>query len=340
MTSSAPGRPRRDERLHALETWLHRACGLARFTVAPASADASFRRYFRVTHPRGSHIAMDAPPERESVRPFVHVAGLLRAAGVHAPRVWACDAEAGFVLLDDLGSRLYLDALGGSTVERLYGDAMDALARMQAGIEPDGAGLPPYDRPRLMQEMALFRGWYLERHLDVALTPERRAALDAVFERLAAAALEQPRVFVHRDYHSRNLMVTEPHNPGVLDFQDAVIGPMTYDLVSLLRDCYIAWPRERVEGWALEFHARATHAGARAVEPARFLRWFDLMGVQRHLKAAGIFARLHHRDGKPGYLADIPRTLGYVLDIGGRYGELETLMRLLDELEIDARAPR
>jgi aminoglycoside/choline kinase family phosphotransferase len=337
------------QRLAALTGWLEGVLGQDALRVTPASSDASFRRYFRVqgTGQGGlsvagveadSLIAMDAPPTHEDSRPFIAVSELLVQAGVQVPRVLAADLEQGYLLLTDLGSRPYLDALNPQSVETLYGDALDALLSMQSRIAPDTAQLPPYDRDLLLREMELFREWYLQRHREHALSAAHNAVLDQVFDQLADQALAQPRVFVHRDYHSRNLMVSEADglNPGILDFQDAVIGPVTYDLVSLLRDCYIAWPREQVERWALDYLHRAMAAGvftpAEGLTDDTLLRWFDWMGVQRHLKATGIFARLKLRDGKDGYLQDIPRTLGYVREVAARYAELTPLAALLDEL--------
>lgn len=321
------------DRLEALKDWLKGPARLGRFDIEPASEDASFRRYFRVRSDAGSLIAMDAPPEREDPGRFVDLARALAGIGLHVPEIVQADVGRGFVLMSDLGSTLYLDALGEDTVERLYGDALGALVVLQA-CAPRDYSPPPYDRDLLRAEMELFRHWYLERHLAMALDAPQQRLLDETFALLADAALQQPRAWVHRDYHSRNLMVTAAHNPGILDFQDAVIGPVTYDLVSLLRDCYIAWPRERVEEWALGYHELALQTGIlRERDEEQFLRWFDLMGVQRHLKASGIFARLNHRDHKPGYLGDIPRTLGYVRDVASRYRELVRLGQLLDDLE-------
>jgi hypothetical protein len=266
------------------------------------------------------------------------VANALCDLGLQAPQVLEADLEQGFLLLTDLGSRQYLAELHAASVGSLYGDALSALQRLQLGGNPDTELLPPYAAELLQREMELFREWFLERHLGLELQDEEHQILDKVFACLRDSALEQPRVWVHRDYHSRNLMRTEQDNPGILDFQDAVVGPVTYDLVSLLRDCYIAWPRARVEFWALDYRARLQALGMAGVGDAdQFLRWFDLMGVQRHLKAIGIFARLNSRDGKPGYLRDIPRTLGYVLDVADRCAELTDLQRLLQERAIAAR---
>ncbi|MDO9371094.1 MAG: phosphotransferase [Gammaproteobacteria bacterium] len=321
------------ERLDELTRWLRAGLDLEHFTLTPASSDASFRRYFRVHHDGQTRIVMDAPPAHEDCRPFVTIARAFLALGLHVPEVLEQDMERGFLLLGDLGTRCYLDALNEDTVERLYGDALDALWRLQSRCDGVTAlPLPPYDDALLMREMALFRDWFLERHLEWMPDAEQCAVLERACESLAHSALEQPRVCVHRDFHSRNLMVTETNNPGILDFQDAVHGPITYDLVSLLRDCYIAWPRARVEEWALRYRTRLVHSGLLSgIDEQQFLRWFDWMGMQRHLKAIGIFARLNIRDGKPGYLKDIPRTLGYVVGVSGRYPELAPLHALLCE---------
>ncbi|OOZ37813.1 aminoglycoside phosphotransferase family protein [Solemya velesiana gill symbiont] len=317
------------ERMRALEVWLSSSVGLEAFDLAPASADASFRRYFRVTLPGGqNYVAMDAPPEQEDCRPYVAMARQLEALGVHVPKIHAENLEQGFLLLEDFGSLHYLDALDEASMGRLYGDALDSLAIIQARGPREG--LPSYDEPMLRREMALFPEWLLEKQLAIVLDTGEQALLDAAFDLLVDNALEQPQVCVHRDYHSRNLLVTAERNPGVLDFQDAVVGPVTYDLASLLRDCYISWPRERVEAWAMDCFALAVQSGVlRQEHEARFIRWFDLMGMQRHLKASGIFARLNQRDGKPGYLKDIPRTLGYVVEVAGRYPELNCFGELL-----------
>ncbi len=308
-----------------MEKWLTADCGLRGFSLQPASEDASFRRYFRLADAHGgTRIVMDAPPEKEDCAPFVDVARRLRDAGVHAPEVLEQDLEQGFLLLEDLGGQDYLGALNEDSVERLYGDALAALMSMQACIDP--AGLPDYDRELLLTEMSLFRDWLLGTHLGLTLDRGEEQMLAETFDLLAEAALEQPRVFVHRDYHSRNLMTGLAHAPGVLDFQDAVRGPVTYDAVSLLRDCYVSWPQQQVDEWAWGFFQLAVQSGVMREEQEKdFLRWFDLMGAQRHLKAAGIFARLNHRDGKPGYLKDIPRTLGYIVQVAQRQQELAPL---------------
>ncbi|RMG60414.1 MAG: aminoglycoside phosphotransferase [Gammaproteobacteria bacterium] len=334
MTTATTPDQAQDTRLQALTDWL---CSVLPEPprIEPASADASFRRYFRV-HAKGqSLIAMDAPPEHEDTGPFIDIARRLLAMDLHVPEILEADTKQGFLLLTDLGSRDYLGALDADNADALYGDAADALVCLQ---QADTTHLPPYDEHLLQQEMALFRDWFLGRHLGIELDAEPAARLQAGFDALATAALEQPRVFVHRDWHSRNLMVCPEHNPGILDFQDAVHGPLTYDLVSLLRDCYIAWPADRVRHWALDWLERARNSGWQSgIDEADFLRWFDLMGIQRHLKAIGIFARLNHRDGKPGYLGDIPRTLDYIRQVAPRHAESRDLARLVDELELAER---
>jgi len=333
-----PDPRREDPRVDLLRHWLESSLGWRDFGLAPASADASFRRYFRVTHGADSVIAMDAPPDKEDVGPYLRVAAMLEAAGVNAPRVLARNADDGFLLLGDLGSTTYLEELADPVRSGpLYRDAIDALVRMQSRGRDFCPDLPPYDERLLRTEMRLFPDWLLARHLGLPLGRNEAAVLDSAADRLVANALAQPRVFVHRDYHSRNLMVCPVANPGVLDFQDAVHGPLTYDLVSLLRDCYVAWPQERVLGWARDFRREAAAAGLdTGADEAQFLRWFDLMGVQRHLKASGIFARLWHRDGKPGYLPDVPRTLGYIVEACARQDDLRTLGELVRERVLPA----
>lgn len=317
------------ERLDELTRWLRTELKLTHFTLAPASSDASFRRYFRLHYDGVTRIVMDAPPTHEDCRPFVAIARNFRALGLHVPEVLEQDLERGLLLLDDLGTRCYLDVLSDDTVEELYADALEALWRLQSQCDMP---LPPYDSALLMREMALFRDWFLERYLAWVPDSGQDEVLEHTYALLADSALEQPRVCVHRDFHSRNLMQTAINSPGILDFQDAVHGPITYDLASLLRDCYIAWPRERVEAWALGYRARLVRGGLlHEVDEQQFLRWFDWMGMQRHLKAIGIFARLNARDGKPGYLDDIPRTLDYVIDVSRRYPELSPMFALLHD---------
>lgn len=322
-----------DERLESLKHWLKHDVGLAEFDIIPASSDASFRRYFRVKHGDKSRIVMDAPPVKEDCRPYVMVAHAFSAIGLNVPRIFQADLKQGFLLLSDLGVNSYLDMLDEANVDQLYGDALDALLLLQSHKDLQTGYFPSYDRTLLMNEMSLFHDWYLQGHLGLTLGPGHINVLDKAYDILIASALEQPCVWVHRDYHSRNLMVVERNNPGILDFQDAVIGPVTYDLVSLLRDCYIRWPIQRVQAWVDEYYLRLKENKVIGnIDSARFRRWFDLMGVQRHLKAIGIFSRLNIRDGKPGYLKDIPRTLAYVTEVSACYPELEGLSRLLEEL--------
>jgi aminoglycoside/choline kinase family phosphotransferase len=314
------------DRFELLNTWLSETLGLSGHVVAPASGDASFRRYFRVSLTDTSYIVMDAPPGKEDCGPFIAAAAAFAGAGLNVPRVLEMDLARGFLLLTDLGQQTYLQALNDANYPSLYQDALDALLLLQCRGR-DETVFPEYGRGLLMREMALFRDWFVDRLLGITVDAQTATDLEDTFNFLAGAALAQPRVWVHRDYHSRNLMVTPAHNPGVLDFQDAVIGPVTYDLVSLLRDCYVKWPEEQVEAWVSHHFDRLIDTGVlpRNIDKDQFRRWFDLMGVQRHLKAIGIFARLNLRDAKPGYLRDIPRTLSYVVDVSGRHPELERL---------------
>jgi N-acetylmuramate 1-kinase len=333
---------RGDTRLDALCEWLAAVLPAPMAAIAPASSDASFRRYFRITlsdpvavpgrsERAATLIAMDAPSPQEDCRPYVAIARLLAAASVHAPAVLAADLARGFLLLTDLGDRMYLDALDAASAPRLYRDACGALVRWQLATV-EGA-LPPYDEALLRRELELFPDWYLTRHLGFAPSGAQRAVLETAFRTVLDHNLAQPRVFVHRDYHSRNLMVTDP-NPGVLDFQDAVCGPITYDLVSLLRDAYIEWEEEQELDWAVRYWERARDAGLPvAADFAAFWRDYEWMGVQRQLKVLGIFARLFHRDGKNAYLKDMPRVMRYLRRACARYRELKPLLGLLDEVE-------
>lgn len=308
-----------DAREKALLRWLTADLGLQINDIHPASSDASFRRYFRVNHKDGCHIVMDAPPEKENTSAFVRNAELLKEAGMHVPAIFGHSLEQGFLLLEDLGSRSYLDELRADNADYLYQAALDSLFKLQSLVCSDEASLPAYDRALLSRELGIFYEWFLEKRLGVVIPVAIRNALD---DCLIDNALQQPEVCVHRDYHSRNLMALAKEGPGVIDFQDAVIGPITYDLVSLLRDCYIRWPESLVNKWLSSYHQRVLQAQMLDANFECFKRWFDLMGLQRHLKAIGIFSRLHLRDDKPGYLADIPRTMGYIADICALYPEL------------------
>jgi aminoglycoside/choline kinase family phosphotransferase len=322
-----------DARLALIHAWLSRELHRRVQRIEPASSDASFRRYFRVFCPGASYVVMDAPPGKEDVRPYLKVSALLESLGAHVPHVHEADVARGLLLLEDLGTTLYLERLeAGDDPEPLYADALDALAAIQVRGRPLCPELVPYGRSELAREMALMPEWFLERHLSLALAAAERELLAGSCEFLIRAALAQPTVFVHRDYHARNLMVVGERNPGMIDFQDALCGPVGYDLVSLLKDCYIAWPRERVVGWVSAYRARLlAQGGAAGASEDEFLRWFDLIGVQRHIKVLGIFCRLWYRDGKPGYLPDLPRTLEYVREACARYAELAPLARFLEQ---------
>jgi len=363
------------QRLKQLREWLHSRFPDDTFTLEPASADASFRRYFRATFDSKTLIVMDAPPLQEDCRPFLHVVELFEKAGAHVLHVHAQDLEQGFLLLSDLGNTTYLQALlqdGAESAQKLYGAASDALIRIQLASRENE--LPPYDEALLLREMRLFPEWYVGKHLGVALSEAKTAKLETVFARIIANNLAQPRVYVHRDYHSRNLMYIEsPHleplgeaishstrlpktatkslviplageeangesnllsSPGILDFQDAVYGPITYDLVSLFKDAYISWEEEQVIDWLVRYWEKARKAGLPVHQDfSEFYRDYEWMGVQRHLKVLGIFARLSHRDGKDGYLKDLPLVMAYLRAACVRYIDLKPLLNLLDELE-------
>lgn len=326
--------------------WAREALGDERLTLIPASTDASFRSYWR-THSAGqSWIVMDSPPALEDPQPWLAIGARLADAGLHVPEVRAQDLEQGFLLIEDLGSRVYLSELQDDTVDALYAAALDALLRMQCTA--DAHDLPAYDRAFLSRELELMPEWFLSRHLRFTPTCAEWDVLEEAFTIVLKAALEQPRCFVHRDYHSRNLLLVDntpdapPHSapgpslpllasPGIIDFQGAVLGPITYDLASLLRDCYIVWDQQRVEAWVEGYRQRLLGTRWRSAIPeqARFLRWFDLTGMQRHVKVLGIFCRLHYRDGKNGYLGDLPRVYAYVLKVAERYPELHAFAALL-----------
>ncbi len=341
--SETPSLADPDPRRHALADWLDTLPGdyaLAVGTMRPASSDASFRRYFRVDSANPGHpslVAMDAPPPLEDCRPFVHAARVFGQAGMTVPRVLESDLARGFLLLDDLGTRTYLDELDEARAESMYADAGRALLSVQLASRP--GIFPDYDRELLLRELMLYPDWYVARHKGLELAPGQRDALLGVFETLLANNLAQPRVYVHRDYHSRNLMVLDGDaNPGVLDFQDAVHGPITYDLVSLLRDAYVKWPEQRVIDWAVRHWERSRAAGLPVSRDfSDFYRDFEWMGLQRHLKVLGIFARLCHRDGKDRYLADLPLVLEYVIQVASRYSAFSPLLALIEQVE--SRAP-
>jgi hypothetical protein len=320
-----------DVRRDALERWLAPHLRGVPVTLTAASEDASFRRYWRATLPDGaSYVVMDAPPEKEDCRPFVRVARMLADAGVHAPQVLAQDLEQGFLLLSDLGTRTYLEELNAGNATQLFADATDALLRWQLATR--AGELPPYDEALLRREMNLFPEWYVGKHLRKNLSAKQSETLENIFALLVKSALAQPVVYVHRDYMPRNLMVSEP-NPGVLDFQDAVLGPITYDMVSLVRDAFISWEEAQVLDWSVRYWEKAKGRGLPvAADFGEFWRAFEWMGLQRHLKVLGIFARIYYRDGKPKYLHDTPRFLDYAGSVSKRYRELAPLARLLDEI--------
>ena len=325
-----------DTRLTALREWITRVHLPGGFELAPASADASFRRYFRITDGGKTWIAMDAPPPQEDCRPFVTVAALMLDAGLHAPRVVAQDLERGFLLLTDLGATTYLNGFDADNPPRLMSDAIDALIQWQLSSKP--GVLPPYDDALLRREVQLFPDWYVAKHLHTALSDAQCTAFDQVTQLLINAALAQPKVYVHRDYMPRNLMISTP-NPGVLDFQDAVYGPITYDVASLFRDAFVSWPEQQELDWVIRYWERAKAAGLPVnTDFGEFWREFEWMGLQRHIKVLGIFARINYRDGKPHYLSDTPRFIGYARRVSARYRELAPFAKLLDELENRANA--
>ncbi len=314
-----------DQRLSTIKSWLSDVLNSEDFTITPASSDASFRRYFRVSQAELTWIVMDAPPSQEDIAPFIKVSQFLNSQSLHVPNIIAQNSEMGLLLLSDLGTQPYLDMLNKHSADNLYRDAIDSLIKIQCS-DPTGIDLPRYDSKLLQTELNLFPEWFLERHFE--LSPP--AFLQTLFDTLIDNALSQPQSVVHRDYHSRNLMVDAKHNPGIIDFQDAVIGPITYDLVSLLRDCYISWPEDKLEAWIhYYFSAAQQHELLPNCDITTFTRWFDLMGLQRHLKVLGIFCRLNYRDNKPNYIDDLPQTLRYVLQVCRRYDNLQPLADFL-----------
>lgn len=308
-------------RLQQIDNWLREQLPSTQFTIEVASSDASFRRYFRIKVEGISYILMDAPPEKEDTTAFVTIASFLYKQGINVPEIIAKDSVKGFLLLTDFGSQAYLDKLNSESVDTLYHASIDSLIDIQL-IAPSSFELPFYDKSLLKQEMELFPRWFLDEHLAIS-SPD---FLPSTFDVLIKNALEQPQVIVHRDYHSRNLMVTSEKSPGIIDFQDAVIGPITYDLASLLRDCYIEWPDEKLAEWLQYYLSRAQENGLLTeISIERFTRWFDLMGLQRHIKVLGIFCRLNYRDNKANYINDLPLTLKYVQRVSAKYPEFSEL---------------
>jgi hypothetical protein len=329
-----------DERAAARLDWTRSALGDATLTLKPASSDASFRSYWRTQHDGQSWIVMDSPPAQEDPRPWLAIGARLAAAGLHVPEVRAQDLEQGFLLIEDLGSQLYLDVLDDANADQLYGDAMDALLVMQTRVASDD--LPPFDHQVLVNGLEVMPEWFLTRHLGHTPSCEEWDVLEAAFDLIVRNALAQPRVFVHRDYHSRNLLLVDDNHsgvvapgllsPGILDYQGALHGPVTYDLASLLRDAYVTWPRERVDGWVESYRQRLLGADVidTSVDATRFRRWFDLTGLHRHVRVLGQFYRLWYRDGKPGYLKDVPQVYRYVIEVARSYPELADFAALLE----------
>ncbi|MBM7132082.1 aminoglycoside phosphotransferase family protein [Dyella mobilis] len=318
------------DRAAARLAWTRNSLGNPALALEPASSDASFRSYWRTHHDGRSWIVMDSPPAQEDPRPWLVIGERLAAAGLHVPAVYDKDLERGFLLIEDLGSRLYLPALSDATADALYGDAMNALLRMQSQV--DHRDLPPFDRDLMMRGLEIMPEWFLGRHLGHQPDGVEQGVLEAAFEAIVRNVQEQPRCFVHRDYHSRNLLIVDRDNPGIIDFQGALSGPVTYDLASLLRDGYIAWPREKVEAWVEAYRQRLIEARVidASIGRVQFLRWFDLTGLHRHVRVLGQFYRLWYRDGKPGYLADVPRVYHYVVSVARNYPELADFVALIE----------
>ena len=321
-----------DQRQRLLHAWLSDYYNMNGVNLVPVSGDASFRRYFRFNYPSSHHsgpltlIAVDAPPELENSEPFVNVSELLYTHQCAVPRIYLSSLENGFFVIEDFGDNLLLNCLNDQSADELYNEAMQSIINMQA---IDASSLPDYDSKLLKREMQLFTDWYLIKHKNMQLDDASNNLLLNTYQALETSALEQPRGFVHRDYHSRNLMVRDNKPLGIIDFQDAVNGPVTYDLVSLLRDCYIDWPQNKIDHWCNQFYEMIPEKN---YSYETFIRWFDLMGIQRHLKATGIFCRLNYRDHKPAYLNDIPRTLHYISDVSAKYPELKSFNALVGGL--------
>jgi N-acetylmuramate 1-kinase len=318
------------DRTAARLAWTRASLGNPSLILESASSDASFRSYWRTHHDGRSWIVMDSPPAQEDPRPWLAIGEQLAAAGLHVPAVYDKDLEQGFLLIEDLGSRLYLPALNDATANALYGDAMNALLRMQSRM--DHRNLPPFDRDLMIRGLEIMPEWFLGRHLGHEPDCGEWDVLEAAFNVIIHNVQEQPRCFVHRDYHSRNLLIAEHDNPGIIDFQGALSGPITYDLASLLRDGYIAWPREHVEAWVESYRRKLMDAGLidTSIDAKQFLRWFDLTGMHRHVRVLGQFYRLWYRDGKPGYLADVPRVYHYVVSVARSYPELADFVALIE----------
>lgn len=317
------------ERENALKEWLVHTIKQQDFVLKPLAGDASFRRYFRLHYNGLTQVVMDAPPEKEDLRPFIRIAQVLEQAGVHTPKILAMNLEQGFLLLSDLGDELLLKHLQDETVTHHYQHAIKTLFKIQS-CPIDAPTLASFDKAFMLKEMSVCPEWFLNAYLALELSPDEHILLNNSMEWIATEVAKQPLTFIHRDYHSRNLMLIEvPAELGVIDFQDAMRGPFTYDLVSLLKDCYISWPRHKVLEWVEYFYTQNNLA--RSYSLAEFTRAFDLCGLQRHLKVLGVFSRLHLRDNKPGYLKDLPLTLKYVLECSETYPELHPLFYFLQK---------
>ncbi len=326
-----------DLRQQAIINWLEEIYPNQQIKLESASEDASFRRYYRTLVDGNSRIIMDAPPEKEDIHPFIKTDLLLHDCGIHVPQIYHQDIKQGFLLLEDLGSQHYLDLLNEQSANSLYADAMDTLRVIQTCVPHEG--LPAYDATKLKAEMDLFIDWFLGAHANIQLDDKQMAVIEQTWQLLIDSALEQPQCFVHRDFHSRNLMRVNGHNPGIIDFQDAVYGPVSYDLVSLLKDCYIQWPREQVILWADNHREQLLFSGIPLEDEEQFLQWFDLMGLQRHIKVLGIFCRLNYRDHKPDYLNDLALTYHYVKEVCSIYPQLTPFNNLLQELKLEQYIP-
>lgn len=320
-----------NSRQHDLEKWLKETCQLRNYQLQPMLGDASFRRYFRIRCTTGSYVVMDAFLERKSCLPYVAIANALRAMGLCTPEIIASDMQNGFLLLTDFGEQLFLTELNKQNVEKLYSNALAALAILRNCREVAGWKVPFFTADFMRQELQLFQEWFLQKHLRLTLSTTTKKMLATCFDFLADCAMRQPQVFMHRDYHSANLLVLPQHQVGILDFQDAFLGPLTYDLVSLLRDCYIAWPEDLVIKLVLHYRERLTDLNVSSEE---FLYWFDVMGMQRHMKALMTFSRKYHRDNNPHYLQHIPRTLNYIATVSARYPECCALGEFLSEVTV------
>ena len=325
---------RGDDRIVQLINWVSGVLDGNISSIDFASADASFRRYFRIVHDNVPYIVMDAPPEHLKIETFINISKRFLQFGLNVPEIFEWSKCEGFALITDFGNTTYLNILNHANADNLYEDAIDSLINLQLATDSDPDFLPPYDSSLLNREMNLFRDWYLPEHRNMTVTNKISDVLDYNFEILTNKALEQPKVWVHLDYHSRNLMYLEKGNPGILDFQDAVHGPITYDLMSLLRDCYIVWPDEKIQQWIDLYLKKASQAGlVNGIDAKQFVEWFDWMGIQRHVKVAGIFSRLFYRDGKSQYLDDIPTVMNYLESVSGKYRELDSLHKLVLKLK-------